>query len=108
MENYQGVAMMNYSETSIPFTRIVEHKHFTNVKSSVTIITKEAPAVWFKNKEPYYPINDAINNNLYEKYKELSLRESNIIFGGRLAEYKYYDMHQVIGSAMHKYSLMAD
>lgn len=100
VENYQGVAQMNYPELSVPWTRIIEHKHFTNTKSDVTVITKEMPAIWSKDKVPYYPINDTKNDTIYKKYRDRADQETNVIFGGRLSEYRYYDMHQVIGSAM--------
>ena len=100
--NFQGNAVVNYSDFEIPYTRIVEHKHFNLLKSNpdLTIITKEFPGVWNKNKIPYYPIGDEINKNKWRKYKELGKSDSKYIFGGRLAEYIYYDMHQVIASAM--------
>ena len=101
-ENYQGHSVVNYTEKEIPYTRIIEHKHFNNDTSSKTIITKEYPIEWNKNEEPYYPINDVLNQEKYIKYKSLADQEKNIIFGGRLAEYKYYDMHQVIESALNK------
>lgn len=97
--DYQGVAIMNYTESSIPFTRITEHKHFEFGKQDITVITSEYPQ---NTGEPFYPINDTENNNRYLKYKELMNAEKSIIFGGRLADYKYYDMHQVIASALHK------
>ena len=100
--DFQGVAGVNYTEKDIPFTRIIEHKHFEFLKLDHTYITKDYPDVWSRDKVPYYPINDKSNNLIYEKYKNLSKSEKNVIFGGRLAEYKYYDMHQVIGSAMSK------
>lgn len=99
-ENYQGVAVVNYTEREIPYTRVIEHKHFEYGTQSKTVITKEYPKDWRKGDEPYYPINNDKNNELYEKYKELALQEKNIIFGGRLANYKYYDMHQVIEIAL--------
>jgi len=99
-ENYQGTAVINYPDPNLPFTRIIEHKHFTKVKSDVTIITREVPTNWTGNEVPYYPINDDRNTEIYNKYRDKSELESNVIFGGRLAEYRYYDMHQVIGSAM--------
>jgi UDP-galactopyranose mutase len=99
-DNYQGAAVVNYPDLSLPHTRIIEHKHFTKVKSDVTIITKEVPTEWTGNEVPYYPINDDKNTEIYNKYRDKSEKESNVIFGGRLAEYRYYDMHQVIGSAM--------
>ncbi|MBU2903875.1 UDP-galactopyranose mutase [Arenibacter algicola] len=101
MENYQGNAVVNYTASDIPYTRILEHKHFEFGTQKKTVITKEYPTEWSGNKEPYYPINDQRNSDIYSKYKTLSERD-NIIFGGRLAEYKYYDMHQVIASALAK------
>ena len=102
-DNYQGVAMINYPSLDVPWTRIVEHKHFTGVKTDSTIITKEYPVSCDRNSIPFYPINDEKNNEIYEKYKIKAESVSNVIFGGRLTEYRYYDMHQVIGSAMAKY-----
>lgn len=99
-ENYQGNAVVNYTEYEIPYTRIIEHKHFEYGTQSKTVITREYPAKWSKGDEPYYPINNDRNNNMYTKYKELADKESNIIFGGRLAQYKYYDMHHVIEEAL--------
>lgn len=99
-ENYQGNAVINYTEYEIPYTRIIEHKHFEYGTQPKTVITKEYPATWEKGDEPYYPINNDKNNEIYSKYKELADKESNIIFGGRLAEYKYYDMHNVIERAL--------
>ena len=99
-ENYQGNAVVNYTEYEIPYTRIIEHKHFEYGNQPKTVITKEYPAIWNKGDEPYYPINDDKNNLLYNKYKELADKEKNVIFGGRLAEYKYYDMHHVIEQAL--------
>lgn len=99
-ENYQGNAVVNYTEYDIPFTRIIEHKHFEYGNQPKTVITREYPATWNKGDEPYYPINNDENNELYSKYKELADKEENVIFGGRLAEYKYYDMHNVIEKAL--------
>ncbi|WP_297633611.1 UDP-galactopyranose mutase [uncultured Clostridium sp.] len=99
-ENHQGNAVVNYTEYEIPYTRIIEHKHFEDCNSEKTVITKEYPATWEKGDEPYYPINNDKNNNLYAKYKELGESEENIIFGGRLGQYKYFDMHNVIESAL--------
>lgn len=99
-ENYQGNAVINYTNKNIPYTRIIEHKHFKKTNSINTIITKEFPSKWKENSIPYYPINDYENNKIYNKYKDKALTEKNVLFGGRLAEYQYYDMHQVIGSAM--------
>jgi len=95
-ENYQGNAVINYTEYEVPYTRIIEHKHFEYGTQSITIITKEYPMKWKKGDEPYYPVNNDKNNAIYAKYKELSEKESNVIFGGRLAEYKYYDMHHIV------------
>jgi UDP-galactopyranose mutase len=95
--DFQGVAGVNYTEESIPYTRIIEHKHFEFGKQPYTIITKEYP---LSDGEPYYPINDETNNIRYKKYKKLMDTETKFIFGGRLADYQYYDMHQVIGSAL--------
>lgn len=99
-ENYQGNAVVNYTEYEIPYTRIIEHKHFEYGTQPKTVITREYPATWNKGDEPYYPINNERNNNMYDKYKELADKESNVIFGGRLAQYKYYDMHHVIEQAL--------
>lgn len=99
-ENHQGNAVVNYTEFEIPYTRIIEHKHFEYGNQEKTVITREYPAIWEKGKEPYYPINNEKNNSIYSKYKELAEKETNIIFGGRLAEYKYYDMHNVIEQAL--------
>lgn len=100
-DNYQGNAVVNYTSAEIPFTRILEHKHFDFGNQPKTIITKEYPQDG-KNNEPYYPINDDSNNQKYQKYKALSHECPHVIFGGRLAEYKYYDMHQVIESALNQ------
>lgn len=101
-ENYQGVAVMNYTDIETPYTRIIEHKHFSmeNAQNEVTIITKEYSETYSLGKEPYYPINDSVNQKIYEKYAEEAMKEKNVIFGGRLAEYKYYDMDKVIASAL--------
>jgi len=99
--NFQGVAIMNFTEKKVPYTRIIEHKHFEFNESKNTWITKEYPIDFISEKtEPMYPVNDDENNKKYSKYKDLSLKEKNVYFGGRLAEYKYYDMHQVIESAL--------
>ena len=95
-DNYQGVAVVNYTDRETPFTRIIEHKHF------ITIITREYPAEWQGDMEPYYPVNDEMNQALYHKYAELAANELRTVFGGRLAEYKYYDMDKVIESALLK------
>ena len=99
-ENYQGNAVVNYTEREIPYTRIIEHKHFEFGKQEKTVITKEYPSEWKEGDEPYYPVNDEKNNELYEKYRELAEKETNVIFGGRLGEYKYYDMDKVIEKAL--------
>jgi len=100
IENFQGNAVVNYTDSETAFTRIIEHKHFEFGRQPRTLITKEYSIETKVDDEPYYPINDEKNNNLYSKYLEKSLFEKNIYFGGRLAEYKYYDMHQVIGAAL--------
>ena len=94
-ENYQGNAVVNYNEKEIPFTRIIEHKHFEFGTQSKTVITREYPTEWKQGDEPYYPVNNKKNAKIFEKYKELAKQEKNVIFGGRLANYKYYDMHHV-------------
>ncbi|EGT2248784.1 UDP-galactopyranose mutase [Escherichia coli] len=98
--NYQGNAVINYTESHVPYTRIIEHKHFDPIETNHTVITREYPCEWKKGDEPYYPVNDDLNMELFKKYKQLANSENNIIFGGRLGEYKYYDMHQVIKSAL--------
>lgn len=99
-ENFQGTVMMNYTDKETPFTRIIEHKHFENIQSDSSWVTWEYPEPYDKTKEPYYPVNDESNMKIYTKYKELADKEQNVYFGGRLAEYKYYDMHKVIESAL--------
>lgn len=99
-ENYQGNAVVNYTDAETPFTRIIEHKHFEFGTQPKTVITKEYPKTWIKGDEPYYPINDDMNNQKYRKYKELAEKVPNVIFGGRLGSYRYYDMHQVIAAAL--------
>lgn len=100
MENYQGNAVINYTDSETPYTRIIEHKHFENSDSPKTIITKEYPKSWSKGEEAYYPLNDDRNSELYNKYVELSKKEDKVIFGGRLGMYKYFDMWQVIDEAL--------
>ncbi len=100
-ENYQGNAVVNYTEYEVPYTRIIEHKHFEfDTTSPKTVVTREYPDSWNREKEAYYPINNDKNNALYEKYLELSKQEENVIFGGRLGAYKYYDMDKVILEAL--------
>lgn len=110
VDNYQGNAVINYTDYETPYTRIIEHKHFEFAKSlgneepedvsKFTIITKEYPLTWDETKEPYYPVNDEKNNSLYNKYKELAENDEKVIFGGRLGTYKYYDMDKVIEEAL--------
>jgi UDP-galactopyranose mutase len=105
MENYQGNAVVNYTEYEIPYTRIIEHKHFElkcqgGESLLKTVITREYPSVWKRGSEPYYPINDSKNNELYEKYRLLAAKEGRVIFGGRLGGYRYLDMDKVIAMAL--------
>ena len=99
-DNYQGNAVVNYTEREIPYTRIIEHKHFNFGTEPYTVISREYPEEWHPGMEPYYPVNDAKNNALYAKYRELADKEKNVHFGGRLGDYKYYNMDQVIENAM--------
>ncbi|MBR0131938.1 MAG: UDP-galactopyranose mutase, partial [Lachnospiraceae bacterium] len=99
-ENYQGNAVVNYTEREIPYTRIIEHKHFEFGSGEKTVISREYPCEWKRGDEPYYPIGDEKNRRLYEKYKAKADKLDNYIFGGRLAEYRYYDMDDVIASAL--------
>ena len=104
-ENYQGNAVVNYTEKEIPYTRIIEHKHFefmcqNGTENKKTVITREYPATWQRGDEPYYPMNDDKNNALYQKYLEKAKSERKVIFGGRLGMYKYFDMHNVIAAAL--------
>lgn len=98
--NHQGVAVMNYTDRDVPYTRSIEHKHFEFGTQSVTYVTKEYPSEWALGEEAYYPVNNDRNSALYDRYAELAKHEKNVIFGGRLAEYKYYDMDDVIDSAL--------
>ena len=98
-DNYQGNAVINYTEREVPYTRIIEHKHFEFGKGEGTLITREYPADWHPGDEPYYPVNNERNNALYQKYQELAAKEKNVLFGGRLGQYKYYDMDKVIEAA---------
>lgn len=99
-DNYQGNAVVNYTEYEVPYTRIIEHKHFEYGTQPKTVITREYPATWKHGDEPYYPMNDDKNNALYAKYKELADKENKVIFGGRLGMYKYFDMHNVVAEAL--------
>ena len=99
-DNYQGNAVVNYTEREIPYTRIIEHTHFEFGTGKGTVITREYPADWKRGDEPYYPINDERNNTLYAKYQELAKKERGVLFGGRLGQYRYYDMDKVIAAAL--------
>lgn len=108
MPNYQGNAVVNYTEKEIPYTRIIEHKHFEKFGSDIdscpkTVISKEYSTEWKEGMEPYYPVNDERNNNLYQQYKLLAEKETHVIFGGRLAEYKYYDMAPIIEQVLNRF-----
>lgn len=100
VENYQGNAVVNYTAREVPYTRIIEHKHFEFGTQPTTVITREYPADWTLDSEPYYPLNDEANNALYEKYAALARQEQNVIFGGRLGSYRYYNMDQVVQAAL--------
>ena len=100
LENYQGNAVVNYTDADTPYTRIIEHKHFEFGNQPKTVISREYSAEWKVGDEPYYPVNDAANGELYQKYKALAEGEANVLFGGRLGEYKYYDMDKVIEAAL--------
>ena len=100
MENFQGNAVINYTDAETPYTRIIEHKHFENSDSQKTVITKEYPKTWSRGEEAYYPINDDKNSQLFNQYEELASKEDNVFFGGRLGMYKYFDMWQVIDEAL--------
>ena len=100
IDNYQGTAAMSYTDRDVPFTRIIEHKHFEFNNCSGTVITKEYSSKWEKGMEAYYPVNDSKNAELYEKYKNESLNNPKVIFGGRLGQYQYYDMDKTIMAAL--------
>ncbi len=99
-DNYQGNAVVNYTEREVPYTRIIEHKHFEFGTQNCTVITREYPAAWERGDEPYYPVNDERNSRLYEEYLKLAAAEKNVLFGGRLGQYRYYDMDKVIAEAL--------
>ena len=99
-DNYQGVAVVNYTDAETPFTRIIEHKHFEYGTQPKTVITREYPATWEEGMEPYYPVNDEKNGILYQKYAALAEKEEKVLFGGRLGQYCYYDMDKVIAAAL--------
>ena len=101
-DNYQGNAVVNYTEREVPYTRIIEHKHFEFGKQEKTVISREYSSEWSVGMDPYYPVNDEKNNSLFEQYKELAAREKNVIFGGRLGDYKYYDMDKVVEAALNR------
>ena len=105
--NYQGNAVVNYTDIDVPYTRIIEHKHFELFGNEIfniskTVVSKEFSTEWKEGMEPYYPVNDERNNKLYQQYKVLADKEMNVIFGGRLAEYKYYDMAPIIEQVLSK------
>ena len=99
-ENYQGNAVVNYTDREVPYTRVIEHKHFEFGKQPTTVISREYSAEWKPGLEPYYPVNDAENTALYAQYQQLAAQQENVIFGGRLGQYRYYDMDKVIRAAM--------
>ena len=99
-DNYQGNAVVNYTEREVPYTRIIEHKHFEFGTQKGTVVTREYPKEWSRGDEPYYPVNDKHNSELYEKYAQRAAQEKNVLFGGRLGQYKYYDMDKVVRAAL--------
>lgn len=99
-DNYQGNSVVNYTEREVPYTRIIEHKHFEFGTQKGTVITREYPKEWSRGDEPYYPVNDKHNSELYEKYAQRAAQEKNVLFGGRLGQYKYYDMDKVVRAAL--------
>lgn len=99
-DNYQGNAVVNYTERGIPYTRVIEHKHFEFGTQKSTVITREYPALWKEGEEPYYPVNDDKNEALFRKYQEMAEKKPHVIFGGRLGQYRYYDMDKVIAQAL--------
>lgn len=99
-ENYQGNAVVNYTEREVPYTRLSSNKHFVFGKQEKTVISREYSSEWSVGMEPYYPVNDEKNNALFEEYKKLAEKEENVIFGGRLGDYKYYDMDKVVAAAL--------
>lgn len=100
IEDYQGNAVVNYTEREVPFTRIIEHKHFEFGTQPFTIISREYPSEWHMGDEPYYPVNNEKNEALVQKYRDLAAKEENVVFGGRLGEYRYYDMDKVVNAAL--------
>ena len=98
--NYQGCAVMNFTDRETPYTRVIEHKHFEFGRQEKTVVSREFSAEWRPGDEPYYPVNDEANGALYARYRALAAKERNVLFGGRLGEYRYYDMDKVIASAL--------
>ena len=105
-ENYQGNAVVNYTDREVPYTRVIEHKHFEFGKQEKTVISREYSSEWSVGMEPYYPVNDEKNNELFHAYRELAEKEENVVFGGRLGSYKYYDMDKVIAAALEQLEKM--
>ena len=105
-ENYQGNAVVNYTDREVPYTRVIEHKHFEFGKQEKTVISREYSSEWSVGMEPYYPVNDEKNNELFQAYRELAEKEENVVFGGRLGSYKYYDMDKVIAAALEQLEKM--
>ena len=103
VDNYQGNAVVNYTDAETPYTRIIEHKHFEFNTCKGTVISREYPATWKKGDEPYYPMNNDRNNELYQKYAKKAEEDKNVIFGGRLGKYKYYDMDDTVEVAMNDF-----
>ena len=99
-DNYQGVAVVNYTGTEVPYTRVIEHKHFEFGEQGKTVVTEEYPRTWEPGMDAYYPINDDKNDSLYKEYELLASKEKGVIFGGRLGRYKYFDMDKVIRSSL--------
>ena len=99
-DNYQGNAVVNYTDREVPYTRVIEHKHFEFGTQEKTVISREYSSEWSVGMEPYYPVNDEKNNALFAEYKKLAEKEENVIFGGRLGDYKYYDMDKVVAAAL--------
>ena len=105
-KNYQGNAVVNYTDREVPYTRVIEHKHFEFGTQEKTVISREYSSEWSVGMEPYYPVNDEKNNALFAEYRKLAEKEENVIFGGRLGAYKYYDMDKVIAAALEQLESM--
>ena len=99
-DNYQGNAVINYTESTVPYTRVIEHKHFEFTESDKTVVSREYSSEWKPGAEPYYPVNDEKNNALYAEYNKLAEKERNVLFGGRLGRYKYFDMDKTVIEAL--------